>query len=103
MMKQFLFPVAVAVMPFVSSAADSLIVKALNPLPLARPNQTVEVTAQQLEALGEKDLNRVHIKDASGKELIAQAVDTDWDEYRKPNIVIFQSDFAPGETKTFTA
>ena len=37
-----------------------------------------------------------------GKEVLCQAVDTDLDAYRRPDIVIFQADFAPGETKTFT-
>lgn len=30
-------------------------------------------------------------------------MDTDFDTYRRPDILIFQADFAPGETKTFTA
>lgn len=101
-MRKFLFAVAVVALPFLSSAADSLTLHAANKLSVARPNQTVEVTAQQLEGLGEKDLNKVHVKDASGKELISQAIDTDWDDYRKPDVLIFQSDFAAGETKTFT-
>ncbi|HXF10613.1 MAG TPA: DUF4861 family protein [Desulfuromonadaceae bacterium] len=99
-MKKFLFPVAVVALPFLSSAADVVTVKAVNSLPLSRPNQVIEVTGQQLAALG--DLNKLHVKDASGKDVVAQAVDTDWDDYHKPDLLIFQSDFAPGETKTFT-
>jgi hypothetical protein len=34
--------------------------------------------------------------------VLSQAVDTDFDERRRPDILIFQADFAPGETKTFT-
>jgi len=99
-MKKFLFPVAVVVFPFLCSAADVITVKAVNKLSLARPGQTVEVAGQDLASLG--DLNKLHVKDAAGKELVAQAVDTDWDDYHKPDLLIFQADFSPGETKTFT-
>ena len=42
------------------------------------------------------------VKDAAGNELIVQAVDHDFDAYRKADGVIFQADFAANETKTFT-
>ena len=83
-------------------AANQLTVTALNKLPLARSSQTIEMTSEQLAPLGAKDLNTVHVKDSAGKELLAQAVDTDGDAYRKADIVIFQADFAANETKTFT-
>jgi hypothetical protein len=47
--------------------------------------------------------SRAFVRDAAGNELLAQAVDTDFDALRRPDIVIFQADFAPSETKTFTA
>jgi hypothetical protein len=34
--------------------------------------------------------------------VLAQAVDTDFDAYRLPDLVVFQADFAPNESKTFT-
>lgn len=83
------------------SAAERLTVTAVNELPLARPSQTLELTRRQLEPLGQRDLTRIHVKDASGKDLLCQAVDVDYDDYHTPDIVIFQSDFAAGETKTF--
>jgi hypothetical protein len=43
----------------------------------------------------------IHVKDATGRELLCQAVDTDGDY--TPDTVIFQADFAPGEAKNFTA
>ena len=89
-------------LPALCFATDKLSVTAVNPLPLARASQTMELTAQQLAPLGEKDLNKLHVFDAAGKEVLSQAVDTDGDAYRTPDILIFQSDFAPGETKTFT-
>jgi hypothetical protein len=82
--------------------AASLSVTAENPLPIARASQTIELTVSQLEPLGSKDLATVHVKDSAGKELLVQAVDTDGDAYRRPDIVIFQSDFAASEKKSFT-
>lgn len=92
---------ALIVLPLLSRGAE-LTVTAINKLPFPRANQTIELTAQQLAPLGARELNTVRVKDASGKELLAQAVDTDFDAYRKPDLVIFQADFAANETKTFT-
>ena len=83
-------------------AATQLTVTAVNKLPLARASQTIELSAAQLAPLDAKELNTVHVKDSTGKELLAQAVDADGDRYRKADIVIFQTDFAANETKTFT-
>ena len=82
------------------AAGGSMTVKAENKLPLSRPSQTIELTAKDLAPLGEKDLMRIHVKDAAGKDLLCQAVDTDGDY--TPDEVIFQADFAAGESKTFT-
>ena len=82
--------------------AAQLTVTAVNKLPLARASQTIELTAAQLAPLGAKDLGTIHVKDSAGKELLAQAVDNDYDAYHKADTVIFQSDFAASETKTFT-
>ena len=79
-----------------------LTVTAVNKLKLARPGETIEVTAQALAPLGEKDLTKIHVRDSAGKEVLAQSVDTDYDDYHKPDLLIFQADFAPNETKTFT-
>ncbi len=98
---QVLAVAALGALPTLSTAAQ-LTVTAVNKLPLARANQTIELTAEQLAALGARDLNTVHVKDAAGQELLAQAVDTDGDAYRKADLVIFQADFAANETKTFT-
>lgn len=91
---------SLAALPALVSAAE-LSITAVNKLQLARPSQTIELTAKQLEPLGAKELNTIHVKDAGGKELLCQAVDTDFDAYHKADFVIFQADFAPGETKTF--
>ena len=102
-MKRILIPALIAMLPSLGvMAAGQLTVTAVNKLPIARASQTIELTVAQLASLGEKDLNKIHVKDAAGKELPCQAADVDYDEFHKPDVVIFQSDFAPGETKTFT-
>ncbi len=85
------------------SAQTQVTVKASNKLPITRTSQTIELSAKVLAPLGEKDLNKIHVRDSSGKELLSQAVDTDYDELHKPDIVIFQADFKPNETRTFVA
>src|SRR5690242_3143661 len=72
---------------------NRLTVKAVNKLDLARRSQTIEITAADLAPLGEKDLTKIHVQDTAGKEVLTQAVDTDYDDYHKPDIVIFQADF----------
>jgi len=84
------------------AAQAQLTVTAVNKLKMARRSETVEVGAEKLAPLGEKDLMKIHVRDGVGKEVLAQAVDTDYDEYHKPDTLIFQADFAPNETKTFT-
>jgi hypothetical protein len=102
------FEKAVIVAAFVTlpslclAAGNQLTVKAVNKLSIARPSQTIELSANDLAPLGD-DLAKIHVKDADGKEVLCQAVDTDLDAYHTPDILIFQADFAPRETKTFTA
>lgn len=96
--------VLLAILPALAAAKSApLIITAVNHLPMTRLSQTLELTAAQLAPLEEKNLAKIHIRDAAGKELACQAVDTDYDAYHQPDIVIFQSDFAANETKTFTA
>ena len=89
-------------LPTLCFASGQLTVKVANKLPIARASQTIELTGKDLAPLGEKDLEKIHVKDSTGKELLCQAVDMDYDDYHKPDIVIFQTNFAPNETKTFT-
>jgi hypothetical protein len=83
------------------TSAGAGTVTAVNRLPIARSDETIELSAGDLAALGEKDLTRIHVKDADGKELLCQAVDADGDG--SLDRVIFQADFAAGQTRTFTA
>ncbi|HXC99074.1 MAG TPA: DUF4861 family protein [Verrucomicrobiae bacterium] len=100
--KRILISALFAAVPMLSPAAESLTIKAINQLQIPRASQTIELTVGQLALLGETNLEKIHVRDAAGNELICQAVDVDYDELHKPDIVIFQSDFAPGETKSFT-
>ncbi|MES2476409.1 MAG: DUF4861 family protein [Verrucomicrobiota bacterium] len=86
-----------------ASTAAPLKITAENKLSISRSSQTLELTAAQLSSLGSDDLTIIHVQDASGKELVVQAVDTDGDAYRKPDILIFQADFAANESHSFTA
>jgi hypothetical protein len=88
---------------YVAPPAQTLLtVTAVNKLKHARSNETIELTLKDLAPLAEKDLTKLHVHDSSGKELVAQSVDTDYDDYRKPDLLIFQTDFASDQTKTFT-
>ncbi|HYV09596.1 MAG TPA: DUF4861 family protein [Pyrinomonadaceae bacterium] len=92
----------VLVIAFEVSAQTQLTVTAVNKLKTTRASETIELTAEALAPLGEKDLMKIHVRDGAGKEVLAQAVDTDYDDYHKPDTLIFQADFGPNETKTFT-
>jgi len=83
-------------------AQAQLTVTAVNKLKTGRQSETIELAAEKLAPLGEKDLMKIHVRDGAGKEVLAQAVDTDYDDYHKPDMLIFQADFGPSETKTFT-
>ncbi|MBC8127511.1 MAG: DUF4861 family protein [Gloeobacteraceae cyanobacterium ES-bin-144] len=82
--------------------AVPLQIKATNELAVPRPHQTIELKARDLGALAAKNLNLIHVKDAAGNEVLCQAIDLDGDPLRTYDAVIFQADFAPGESKTFT-
>ena len=88
--------------PAFCPAAPQLTITAVNHLPLARASQTIEISAKDLAPLGDATLEKIHVHDAAGKELLCQAVDTDYDDYHRADVLIFQSDFAAGEKKTFT-
>lgn len=102
MTTKILFAIALVFAPAILTVGQSqLAVKAINKLPIARSNQTIEIAGGDLGPLGEKDLSKIHVSDSSGKEVLCQAVDTDYDELHQPDVVIFQADFAANQTKTF--
>jgi len=85
----------------ISKSGGTVRITAVNKLQIDRPGQTIEISAKDLAALGEKDLAKIHVKDETGKEMLCQSVDTDGDYF--PDQLIFQADFAAGQTRTFTA
>ncbi len=84
------------------AAGRQLEVVVANPLDVPRTAQTIELSASELAPLGATNMQAVHVRDAAGTELLCQAVDTDFDALHRPNLVIFQADFAPGEIRKFT-
>ena len=92
----------VSSLPAICPAATQLTVKATNKLSLPRASQTIELSEKDLAPLNAKTLETLHVTDSSGKEVLCQAVDTDFDELHTRDTLIFQADFAPSETKTFT-
>jgi len=92
----------IAALGTLSVQGKELMVQTVNKSKLARENQTIELSALQLAPLDAPDLTRVHVLDSAGNAVLCQAVDTDFDAYRRPDIVIFQADFAPEQTLSFT-
>lgn len=84
------------------AATSQLTIKAVNKLSFARPHQTIELSSNDLASLGVANFAKLHVRDAQGNEVLCQAVDTDCDAFHRPDLLIFQADFAPHETKTFT-
>ena len=72
-----------------------------NPINIARQSETISLKAPELKTLLQfDDLRRVHVRDVqTEKELLTQAVDDDGDG--KYDELLFQSNFAPGETRKF--
>jgi hypothetical protein len=84
-----------------SGEGVSLRLRVTNTLDAARPMETVEVAAAALAgSVAPGDLPRMAVIDArTGHEVLSQAVDEDGDG--NFNRLVFQSDFAPGETREF--
>lgn len=70
-MKLSLVLLLVIFVPAVSASQNQLTITAVNKLKIARPSETIELTAQVLAPLGEKDLTKVHVRDAAGNEVLA--------------------------------
>ena len=88
--------------PHVPAAAPGAAVTVRNTLDLARPSEAIVLTGAAIrKAMPVEDLRTVHVvDDASGQELIAQAVDLDDDGAFDE--VVFQADLAAGAIRTFT-
>jgi pectinesterase len=79
----------------------SLAVRAENPLPIERRDETIALSwvtlRQQLPSLA---ANQLRVREAAtGREIVTQVVDNDGDG--QPDELLFQADFSPQETKAF--
>jgi pectinesterase len=88
--------------PAVPAAAPGAVVTVKNALDIARPSETIVLTASAIrQAMPVEDLRTVHVTDAaSGNELLAQPTDTNDDGVFDE--VLFQADMGPSATRTFT-
>ena len=83
------------------ASAPSVAVRAENPLPSPRGDETIAIAwttlRQRLPALA---ANRARVRDAvSGAEVVSQVLDANADGV--PDSLLFQVSFAPGETRAF--
>ncbi len=84
-----------------AAPAASATVTVKNPFDLARPSETISLPAADVQrALSVDNVRKVHVRDAAGRELVAQAIDVDDDG--KFEEFIFQADIAPKQTASFT-
>lgn len=79
----------------------SVVVRAENPLPIARPDEVLSVPWATLGThLSGLSAARVRVVDvATGAEIASQTIDADAD--RRPEELLMQASFWPGETKEF--
>ncbi len=99
-----LFLFLIAAVPFLFAQSVQLTVQVKNDLALARPSETISLNMKELvQGLAISDLKKtgIHVIDAiSGKEFLTQAIDMDGDAAM--DLLIFQADFKPGESRSFT-
>ena len=94
---QVILAVVIAALSGGQAPAPVLRVVVRNELPIARPSETVELSAASLKPLA-SDLTLVHVFE-NGKELLAQALDLDADG--TPESLIFQTDMPPRGERSF--
>ncbi len=84
-----------------SPQGNSLTIKAQNELDIARSSETIVVAAQDLlKFVRVSDWKTLHVTEVGiGKELVRQNVDMNGDGTM--DLLLFQADFKPGETKSF--
>jgi hypothetical protein len=95
-----LFAVALLI-PGSLPQGGSIAIGAQNALDMARANETIVVTARDIQKLLKvTDWKTLHVTEAgTGKELLRQSIDMDGDGAM--DLFLFQSDFKAGETKSF--
>jgi hypothetical protein len=88
--------------PAVPAAAPGALVTVKNSLDIARPSETIVLTASAIRgAMAVDDLRTVHVTDASsGADVLAQPIDINDDGVFDE--VVFQADIGARATRTFT-
>lgn len=88
----------VAAGPLFAAGETRIVVK--NTLDLPRTGETVAVPSGTASGLSPAELSKTAVVDeATGKAVLSQAVDSDGDG--KHDLLVFQTDFAAGETRKF--
>ncbi|HEV2131692.1 MAG TPA: DUF4861 family protein, partial [Longimicrobiaceae bacterium] len=96
-----LLAVAMLTQPLVAQRGARLVVRAENPLQMARPDETLSLAWGTLrQRLPAVRADRVRVLDAAtGAEVVTQVLDADGDG--QPDELLFQADFWPGQTREF--
>ncbi|HTR80996.1 MAG TPA: DUF4861 domain-containing protein [Bacteroidota bacterium] len=83
-------------------AQDAVVrINVTNPAGFSRSNETISIQWSKVSAVLSAGTKSVVVTDgSSGKEILSQIFDENLDG--KPDALLFQSDFAPHETKVFT-
>jgi Domain of unknown function (DUF4861) len=82
------------------AAGPGATVTVRNPVSIARPAETIVLSASELQkVIPFDDIRRVRVRDTAQREALTQAVDLNDDG--KFEELLFQTDLAPAETKTF--
>ncbi len=94
---------SLCLLPLLSVAAQSqgLVVSVKNPLKIARPNAVIEVSASAAAVAAQKwDLNKCFVRlEGSVDQIASQSIDEDGDG--RADLLVFQADLGPSETKRF--
>jgi pectinesterase len=96
-----LLTVALAAQPLAAQRGARLVVRAENPLQMARPDETLSLAWGTLrQRLPAVRADRVRVLDATtGAEVVTQVLDADGDG--QPDELLVQADFWPGQAREF--
>lgn len=94
-------PAALGSAPAAAAPSEAVAtVSVVNPLAAARGRETVTVTRAEVAKLAPTaDFKSLVVADAAGKPVLSQLVDMDGDD--APDELVFQTDLAASQTKTF--
>jgi pectinesterase len=96
-----MFSTCVLPVPDFLLQGSRLVVTAKNELEMARPNETIELTAKGVSGhVPSSDWQKIHVTErTSGRELVSQSIDMNGDGVS--DVFLFQADFNARESKSF--